>query len=305
MKIYTPKDFPLKFDTVITLGSFDGVHLGHQTLLKETKNLAKKLEVKPLVVTFDPHPRQVLQPYSSFKLLTTLEEKLSLISEWGFEEVAIIPFTKSLAEWSPEFFVQEYIVDNLRAKGVVVGFNFRFGKQRKGDVELLTNLGEKYNFTVKVIEPIFVNGFRISSSLIRGLLEKGSIELANKLLGRPYFLTGKVIKGKGRGRILGYPTANLSISYSKLIPLSGVYAVWITLRGEKFKGAMNIGKNPTFDEKDLSIEVYIFDFNSEIYGEKIKVELINYVRGEKKFPSPEALKLQIEKDCQKIRQVLV
>lgn len=304
MKIYTPKDFPLKFDTVITLGSFDGLHLGHQNLLKETKDLAKKLGVRPLVVTFDPHPRQVLQPESSFKLLTTLEEKLNLISELGFEEVAIIPFTKNLAEWDPELFVQKYIVDNLRAKGVVVGFNFRFGKQRKGDVELLTNLGKKYNFTVKVVEAVFIDGLKISSSLIRGLLEKGSIELANKLLGRPYFLIGKVIKGKGRGKILGYPTANLSISDAKLIPLCGVYAVWITLRGEKFKGAMNIGKNPTFDEKNLSIEVYIFDFNSEIYGERIKVELINYVRGEKKFPSPEALKLQIEKDCQKIRQVL-
>lgn len=305
MKIYTPKDFPLNFDTVITLGSFDGVHLGHQALLKETKNLAESLGAKPLVVTFDPHPRQVLHSYSSFKLLTTLEEKLALLSEYGFEEVVLIPFTKRLAEWSPEVFVEEYIVDNLKAKGVVVGFNFRFGKQRKGDVELLSYLGEKYNFTVKVVKPILVDGLSVSSSLIRSFLEKGLVEIANKLLGRPYFLTGEVIKGKGRGKILGYPTANLLISDSKLIPFPGVYAVWVIFKGRRYKGAMNIGKNPTFNEKKLSIEVYIFDFCLDIYGEKLKVELINYIRGEKKFPSAEELKLQISQDCQKIRQVLV
>ncbi len=304
MKIYTPKDLPLNFNSVITLGSFDGVHLGHQVLLKETKNLAESLGVKPLVVTFDPHPRQVLQPYSNFKLLTTLEEKLSLFLEYGFEEIFIIPFTKSLAEWSPELFVKEYIVDSFKAKGVVVGFNFRFGKQRRGDVGLLTYLSEKYNFTLKIVDPVFIDGVKVSSSLIRNLIEKGSIELANKFLGRAYFFIGEVIKGKGRGKFLGYPTANLSVSELKLIPLPGVYAVWVTLKGQKYKGAMNIGKNPTFDEKELSIEVYIFNFNSEIYGEKLKIELVSYIREEIKFSSPEALKLQIEQDCQKIRQIL-
>ncbi len=304
MKIYTPKDFPLSFETVVAIGSFDGIHIGHKALFEETKNLAEKLNAEPVVVTFDPHPRIVLFPEANFKLLTTLEEKLYLLFKEGIKNVTLIPFTKTLADLSADLFIQEYIVDKLKAKGVVIGFNFRFGKGRKGDAEYLKTLGEKYNFTVKAVPPVILDGIVVSSSVIRNLIEKAQIEEANKLLGRPYFILGKVIKGKGRGRDLGYPTANIEVSSLKLLPPSGVYAVWVVINGKKFKGALNIGKRPTFEEGETAIEVHIFDFNKNIYGETLKIEFIKHIREEKKFSSVEELKNQIKKDCQIIDQIL-
>ncbi|RKX58777.1 MAG: riboflavin biosynthesis protein RibF [Thermodesulfobacteriota bacterium] len=304
MKIFTPKDFPLPFETVITIGSFDGIHLGHQALIKETKKLAKELRLTPVVVTFEPHPRRILFPDSNFKLLTTLEEKIELISQTGIEHMVLIPFTKELAQWSPDLFVQEYIVDGLHAKGVVVGFNFGFGKNRKGNIDTLKHLGKKYNFLVNSVGPVIIDGIIVSSSSIRNFLEKKEIETANKLLGRNYFFSGRVIEGKKRGEKLGFPTANLEIPPYKLIPPPGVYAVWVHYKNQLFKGAMNIGKKPTFEDRELSIEVHIFDFNKDIYDEILKIEVIRYIRNEIKFPSIEALKNQIQLDCQFIRQLL-
>lgn len=304
MKIYTPKDFPLPFETVITIGSFDGIHLAHKALFEETKKLANLLNVKPVVVSFDPHPRTVLFPESNLKLLTTLEEKLYLLSLLEIENLVLIPFTKTLSELSHDLFVQEYIVDKIKAKGIIVGSNFRFGKFRKGDVDYLNKVAKKYNFIVKAIPSIMLNGVIISSSAIRNLIEKGNIESANELLGRPYLIMGKVIKGKGRGKEIGYPTANLEVSPLKLLPPSGVYAVWVILNGEKLKGALNIGKRPTFGEKEISIEVHIFNFNKNIYGKTLKIEIIKRIRDEKKFPSIENLKIQIEKDCKLIDEIL-
>jgi riboflavin kinase/FMN adenylyltransferase len=304
LKIYTPKDFPLPFETVITIGSFDGIHLAHKALFEETKKLANLLNVKPVVVSFDPHPRTVLFPESNLKLLTTLEEKLYLLSLLEIENLVLIPFTKTLSELSHDLFVQEYIVDKIKAKGIIVGFNFRFGKFRKGDVDYLNKVAKKYNFIVKAIPPVMLNGVIISSSAIRNLIEKGNIESANELLGRPYLIMGKVIKGKGRGKEIGYPTANLEVSPLKLLPPSGVYAVWVLLNGEKLKGALNIGKRPTFGEKEISIEVHIFNFNRNIYGKTLKIEIIKRIRDEKKFPSIENLKIQIEKDCKLIDEIL-
>lgn len=304
MKIYTPKDFPLPFETVITIGSFDGLHLGHKVLFEETKNLARLLNVKPAIVSFDPHPRIILFPESNLKLLTTLEEKLYLLSKSGIENLILIPFTKTLSELSHDLFVQEYIVDKLNVKGLIVGFNFRFGKNRKGDINYLNKAAQKYNFIVKAIPPVVLNGVIISSSAIRKLIEMGQIEEANELLGRPYFIMGKVVKGKGRGKDLGFPTANIEVSPLKLLPPAGVYAVWVTLNEEKLKGALNIGKRPTFEEKEITIEVHIFNFDKNIYGETLKIELIKRIREEKKFSSIEALKNQIRKDCELIEQIL-
>jgi len=304
LKIYTPKDLPLPFETVITIGSFDGIHLGHQTLFEETLNLSSALKSEPVVVSFDPHPRMVLFPESEFKLLTTLEEKIHLLSASRIKNILLIPFTKTLSELSPDLFVQEYIVDKLRAKGVIVGFNFRFGKKKMGNVDYLEQIAQKYNFIVKAVPPVILNGVTISSSTIRNLIAKAQIEEANKLLGRPYFILGKVIKGKGRGKNLGFPTANIEVSPLKMLPPAGVYAVLVTVNGEKFKGALNIGKRPTFEEKDFSVEVYIFNFNREIYGKTLKVEIIKHIREEKKFSSTEELKTQIKKDCELIDKIL-
>jgi riboflavin kinase/FMN adenylyltransferase len=304
LKIYTPKDFPLNFPTVITIGSFDGIHIGHKTLFKETINLSKKLNVTPVIVSFDPHPRLILFPEANFKLLTTLEEKIYLLSKQEIKNLVLIPFSLNVAQLSADLFVQEYIVDDLKAKAIVVGFNFRFGRNRKGDTAYLEKLGEKYNFVVKTVSPVVIDDLTVSSTVIRQLITRGEIEKANQLLGHPYFMIGKVVKGKGRGKNLGFPTANLEFPSSKLIPAPGVYAVWVYFKGKKFKGAMNIGTKPTFEDKELTVEVHIFDFKEEIYGETLEVEIIKRIREEKRFSSLEALKEQIQKDCAIISQVL-
>ncbi len=304
MKIYTPKDFPLNFPTVITIGSFDGIHIGHKTLFKETINLSKKLNVTPVIVSFDPHPRLILFPEANFKLLTTLEEKIYLLSKQEIKNLVLIPFSLNVAQLSADLFVQEYIVDDLKAKAIVVGFNFRFGRNRKGDTAYLEKLGEKYNFVVKTVSPVVIDDLTVSSTVIRQLITRGEIEKANQLLGHPYFMIGKVVKGKGRGKNLGFPTANLEFPSSKLIPAPGVYAVWVYFKGKKFKGAMNIGTKPTFEDKELTVEVHIFDFKEEIYGETLEVEIIKRIREEKRFSSLEALKEQIQKDCILISQIL-
>jgi len=304
LKIYTPKDFPLNFDTVVCIGSFDGIHKGHAVLFKETTSLAKKLNCVPVVVSFDPHPRLVLFPDKSFKLLTTLEEKVKLLKQQGMEHLVLLPFTPALAKVSPEVFVEEYLIDSLSVKGVVVGFNFRFGINRRGDVKYLEQLGKKYDFLVKSVDPVLIEGTVVSSTVIRQFLSIGDVEKANEFLGHPYLISGKVIKGAGRGRKLGFPTANLDVPEIKLIPAPGVYAVWVNLKGKRFKGALNIGTKPTFEEKELSIEVHLLNFKGELYEEFLELELVKRIRNELKFPSPEALKEQIKKDCFEIENFL-
>lgn len=303
MKIYTPKDFPLFFETTVTIGSFDGVHQGHKNLIKETIALASFLQTKPLVVFFDPHPRKVLFPEANFKLLTTFEEKLEIFSKLNID-IVVVPFSRLVAQLTADLFIEQYLVDALKAKGVVVGFNFRFGKNRKGDPEYLIKSGEKYGFIVKVLNPVVFNGVILSSTYIRQLIEKGNIEEANKFLGHNYFFIGKVKKGRGIGKKIGFPTANLEVPQDKLLPPCGVYAVWVYYKDQKMKGAMNIGFRPTFEEKNLSIEVHILNFNQTIYEEKLKVEIVKKIRNEKKFNSLEDLKTQIEKDCKLIEDIL-
>ncbi len=304
MKVYSHKDLPPNFDTAITIGSFDGIHLGHMALFEKTQKLAHKLKVEPLIVSFEPHPRIVLSSDSNFKLLTTLEEKLYILSQIGIKNLALIPFTHFLAKLSPESFVKEYIINKFKAKGLVIGFNFRFGKERKGNAEFLKKLSQKYQFVLEIINPIVFDGIVISSSLIRKFIENKQFEEANKLLGRPYFILGKVIKGKKRGKLIGFPTANLEISPLKLLPPAGVYAVWVSYEDKKFKGALNIGTRPTFNEKELSVEVHIFNFNKDIYEKTIKIEIIKYIRNELKFSSTQELKMQIKKDCELINNIL-
>ncbi len=304
MKIYSLSDLPLPFSTVVAIGAFDGLHLGHLRLLEETKKLGEELFASPVILTFSPHPREVLRPQVPFYYLTLLDEKIETLSAFNFPYMVILPFTRSLAELTPDIFVEQYLVDYLKVKAVVVGYNFRFGRGRSGNAEFLLKMGEKYNFMVRIVEPVEIDGIRVSSSLIRELLLKGEVERANRLLGRPYSLKGRVILGKGRGRILGFPTANLEIPGKKLIPKEGVYAVWVSIDNKKFKGALNIGKNPTFEDKKLSIEVHILDFSEDLYNKIIKVDLIKYIRGEQKFPSVEQLVEQIKKDCQIVKEIL-
>lgn len=306
MKIFSLKNLPLPFETAITIGAFDGIHLGHKALIQETIKCAQNLKIKPALLTFDPHPRMVLQPHLNMKLLTTLEEKIELLKKEGIENLIILPFTKTLAELSPELFVEKYLVDLLKVQAVIVGFNFHFGRGRSGNTELLKKLGEKFGFSVNVLPPIKLEEKAVSSTLIRELLLKGEVERASRYLGRPYTLTGKVIKGKGRGHHLGFPTANLQIPKEKLIPAQGVYAVWAFLDGIKYKGALNIGFNPTFEEKTLSIEVHLLNYNSKqlLYDKIIELHFVKRIRAEIKFNSIEELKDQIQKDCLFIQNIL-
>lgn len=307
MKIYTLKDAPIPGERVITLGAFDGLHLGHQALISKTFELAQELKAQPALVTFDPHPRKVIQPHLDLKLLTPLEEKLELLKKKGLPEVIIIPFTKALAELSPDLFVEKYLIDYLNIKGIVIGFNFRFGRNRTGDPDLLRKLGTLYGYQVEVVPAVTIAGKKVSSTMIRELLKRGEVEEANKLLGRPYTLIGSVVKGKGRGRELGFPTANLMIPPEKLLPAPGVYAVWAILGEKRYPGAMNVGIKPTFGDKELSVEVHILNFSSNcnLYHQNLRIELVKFIRSEQKFSSKKALISQIQKDCQQIKEYLL
>ncbi len=306
MRLFTLKDLPLSIETALTVGAFDGIHLGHKALIQETLKTAQTLKIESALLTFDPHPRKVLQPQLKLKLLTTLEEKIKLIEKEGISNLIILPFTKSIAELSPELFVEKYLVDMLKVKTIIVGFNFYFGRGRTGNTELLKRLGEKYHFSVNILPPVKIGNRTVSSTLIRELLLKGEVEEANSLLGRPYSLSGKVIPGKGRGKILGFPTANLFVTEDKLLPAQGVYAVWAYLEGQKYQGALNIGTNPTFGEKSISIEVHLLDYNHNhpLYGKILEIHFVKRIRAEKKFDNVEKLKEQIQKDCKQIQEIL-
>ncbi len=306
LRIYSLRDLPLASSSVITIGAFDGIHLGHRALFQEVLKGAVEKGCLPLVVTFNPHPRKVLQPHLHLKLLTTLEEKLELIEKEGFSQIVLLPFNTDIAELSPEIFVERYLVDLLKSKEVVIGFNFRFGRSRLGDSELLRRLGDKYDFAVKVVSPVKIGERTVSSTQIRELLNQGDVETANQMLGRNYTFSGKVISGKGRGKQLGFPTANLLPPPEKLIPGRGVYAVWVYVKSLKYKGALNIGFNPTFGDKNLSVEVHILDFEPEgnLYNQTLKIEFVKFIRGEKKFFSPQELIRQINQDCKLIRKIL-
>ncbi|HFC97006.1 MAG TPA: bifunctional riboflavin kinase/FAD synthetase [Thermosulfurimonas dismutans] len=313
MKIYYPRDFPLHLkNPVATLGNFDGVHVGHQALIRETLAWADSLGGEPLVITFEPHPRKVLQPAVPLRLLTPFEEKLEFFEELGLSSVLIIPFDREVADLPAEEFVEEYLVYGLRLSGLVVGFNYRFGRGRSGDSDLLRQMGERYGFQVRVIPPQVLDGQTVSSSLIRDFLLEGKVRRGGIFLGRPYTLRGRVIRGEARGHRLGFPTANLEIPSEKLLPARGVYAVKVFFRGEGkpglfpggWPGVMNIGEKPTFGRHALSVEVHIFDFEGDLYGQLLEVEVLTFLRPEKKFPSPTALIQQIAKDCMQARKLL-
>ncbi|OAG28743.1 bifunctional riboflavin kinase/FAD synthetase [Thermodesulfatator autotrophicus] len=305
MKILRKEDLPLKVSyPVATIGNFDGVHLGHQALFRETVKRARAHQGHAIAVTFHPHPLQVLRPDKAIKLICSLEQKIKLIEKAGLDYLLLLEFNQALASLEPEEFVEDIFVKGLSIKELVVGYDYRFGKKRRGDTELLKILGQRYGFDVTVVPPQKVNGLVVSSSLIRELIAEGEVALAAKLLGRFYKICGQVIPGRGRGqKLLGFPTANLKLSKEKLLPKTGVYAVWVHLDGQKLPGVMNLGFNPTFGEGYLSAEVHIFDFSGDLYGQNICISFVERLRDEKKFSSPEELAAQIKRDSEKARQI--
>lgn len=278
------------------IGVFDGVHRGHQKILKKAVSLASVTSMKTLVITFHPHPKRVLNPDSKIHFLTSAGHKLNLIKNIGVDFLLDLKFTRNLAEMRAEDFVKKILVNKLNIKALVVGKNFLFGRDGLGDFKLLKTMGEKYGFRVFGIKPLRIKGVQVSSTKIRAAIEKGNLRLASLMLGRPVSVLGTVVKGRRVGRRLGFPTANIN-PHHEAIPPGGVYAVDARVCGKKCAAILNIGTRPTFNlKREPSIELYIFKFNKNIYGKDAEVIFKYKIRDEIRFISPEELKNQIKKD---------
>lgn len=296
------KKFDLK-DPVVTLGNFDGVHLGHQEIFKQVVAWALSTGGSSVVFTFEPHPLKVLAPQRSPKLLSTFREKMEQVEALGMDAVICAKFTHEFASQHPEDFVKDVLVGSLGAKHLFVGHDYAFGKNRTGDIDFLRDAGARHGFDLHVIGPVQVEGIVVSSTKIRKLVMDGEVCLASKLLGRPYSIEGTVIHGKSRGRDLGFPTANITTP-NELPPKEGVYAVSAHIEGKVYKGAANIGKNPTFGDEPPSYEVHLLDFDGDLYGKFIKIRFIKRIRDEAKFKSVDELVKQIKKDVEQVRSIL-
>jgi riboflavin kinase/FMN adenylyltransferase len=292
-------------DSFVTIGNFDGVHLGHHMLFADVVSRAFQKQGTSVVVTFDPHPLQVIRPEIGIKLISTYEQKVELISLAGIDVLVVIPFTRDFAGTSAETFVDEVLIKTIGVKELVVGYDYAFGKGRQGNIEYLKEQGQKKGFPVTVVEPYYVDDMLVSSSKIRELVSEGRMMDVKKLLGRSYQIRGMVQEGKKRGGpVVGFKTANLHLSEEDLCPKHGVYVTQVVYDGKCYGGVLNIGFNPTFGENRLSVETHIFDFNQDIYGKEIKINLLKYLRGEKKFSGPEELAVQIQKDISLAKEIL-
>ena len=293
-------------NAVITIGTFDGVHTGHQYILQQLQEAAEACHGETVIITFDPHPREVLAPRNTtVHLLTTLDEKIQLLEKWGIHHLVVVPFTKAFSELSATAYLEDFLISTFRPHTIIIGYDHRFGHNREGGLELLEAEQQKFGFRLLEIPQQVVHDLTVSSTKIRNSLQEGAILLANELLGYPYFINGKVVHGDKMGRQLGFPTANIALHDSrKLIPAQGVYAVKVTVAGKEWEGALNIGTRPTFNGSELRIEVYILDFNEEIYGAEIHVSFIEFIRADKKFDSVDALVVQIADDVAKARLIL-
>ncbi len=286
-----------KAPIIVAIGTFDGVHLAHQAIIKKAVLAAKKIKGKAVILTFYPHPRQITNPDKNPALLTSIEHRLDLIAKLKPDVCLIAAFKKRFAQMSPEKFIQEILIKKLRVDTVIIGDNFSFGKQKSGDINFLKDFAQKAGFKVSVITALKKSKKIISSSLIRHLIEAGKLNQAAGLLGRKFSVLGSVVKGDSRGRVLGYPTANID-PHQEALPPSGVYAVKAKISKRWYGGMLNIGKRPTFYQKadKLSIEVNLFDFNKFIYGQVIELVFIKKIRNEKKFRTACLLKNKLQKD---------
>jgi len=299
MKIYhSLDDFTRLKYGVVTSGTFDGVHLGHQKILHRLYEIAKKNNGESVVITFWPHPRMVLHPTDlSLKLLNTFEEKADLLREQNVDHLIRIPFTKEFSQLSSQEFITQVLVNTIGTKKLVIGYDHRFGKNREGSFEQLKLNGPAYGFDVEEIPEQDIDHIAVSSSKIRRALEAGDIDTATHFLGRPYSIVGRVVKGDKLGRVLGFPTANIDLdSHDKLIPTEGIYAVKVVYEKNEYGGMLYIGTRPTVDGSGRSIEVNIFHFEKEIYGESLRVSFIKLLRMDAKFHDLESLREQLHKD---------
>jgi riboflavin kinase / FMN adenylyltransferase len=292
--------------SVITLGTFDGLHLGHQQIVDTVIQKSQQLRGRNFLLTFDPHPRKVIPGRNDVKLLSTLEEKKIILEQLGLENLFVINFTEEFSRQTPEEFVKKYLVNGIGLKEMVIGYDHHFGKGRDGNFELLQELGKKFNFHVTLIPEFSIDGETVSSTKIRNALLIGDVVKAGKMLGRNYSFKGKIIRGDGRGRKLGFPTANLSVEdEDKLIPAKGIYAAECIVENEKHFGLLSLGSRPTFHKDgDVIPEFYIFDFDRDIYDQIMQVNMIAKIRDEEKFNSVDDLIIQMKKDEETGKQIL-
>ena len=298
MKIFNSiNDFSCTKKTVLTLGTFDGVHIGHRKILEKVTHNTENDKEESLVLTFFPHPRMVLQDQSEVKLLNTISEKIDLLEKIGIQNLVIHPFDEKFSKLSAQEFVKTVLVDQFHIKKIIIGHDHRFGRNRTANIDDLIAFGKQYGFEVEQISVQEIKDVSISSTKIRNALIEGNMDLANEYLGYEYFLTGTVFKGKQLGRTIGFPTANLIMEKEyKLIPRNGVYVVKSILNHKTVYGMMNIGFNPTVEGKNLSIEINYFDFDDDLYEQEIRVSILKYLRSEQKFGSVDLLKEQLAKD---------
>ncbi|MFD1601427.1 bifunctional riboflavin kinase/FAD synthetase [Flavobacterium artemisiae] len=298
MKLFhSINDFHSDKKTILTLGTFDGVHIGHKKILERITQQTENGKYESLVLTFFPHPRMVLQEKSEIKLLNTISEKTKLLENTGIENLVIHPFNENFSRLTAEEFVHSILVDQFHIHKIIIGHDHRFGRNRTANIDHLIAFGAEYGFEVEQITAQEIQDVSVSSTKIRNALNEGNMNLANEYLGYNYFLTGNVVKGKQLGRTIGFPTANIQIEEDyKLIPKNGVYAAKALIKNREVFGMMNIGFNPTVNGEKQSIEIHLFDFDEDIYDEKIEVSLLHYLREEQKFGSVELLKSQLNQD---------
>jgi riboflavin kinase/FMN adenylyltransferase len=307
MKVYTKiEDFKGVKNPIVTTGTFDGVHLGHQKIISRLKDVAAQENGETVLLTFYPHPRMVLFPDDNeLKLLNTQQEKIALLENCGVGHLIIYPFTKEFSRLTSVEFVRNILVNSIKTKRLVIGYNHHFGRNREGSFEHLKEFGPLYGFDVEEIPAKDIDSIEVSSTKIRNALQIGDVETATMYLGREYFLTGKVVAGKQLGRTIGYPTANIVVEDKyKLIPADGVYAVKVGHKGKLFSGMLNIGNNPTVIGKGRSVEVNIFDFNETIYGDELTVHFVKRLRDELKFANLDELKFALAADKENSLRVL-
>ncbi len=299
MKLHNSTDnLPAFKNAVITIGTFDGVHCGHQEIIKTLKDAAAAIGGETVIITFHPHPRKVVSSVvTGIRLITTLQERIDLIAQTGIDHLVVVPFTDYFANQSAEEYISNFLVDKFHPHTIIIGYDHRFGKERSGDYKLLEEKAPVYNYRLKEIPEHLLDAVKVSSTNIRNAIIHSNIDEANKLLGYNSFFEGEVVHGDKIGRTLGYPTANLKITDNEKIVLGdGIYAVYADVDGKQYKGMMSIGFRPTVNGKKRVIEVNLFDFTNEIYGHVIRVHVVKYLRSEVKFNGLEALKEQLHQD---------
>ena len=304
MRTVTLKERLVLERPVLTVGTFDGVHLGHRGVLRKVHEESEARNGTSVVVTFDPHPRTVIEPDAATGVLTSLPEKRWRIDGGAIDLLAVVPFTGELRDLGPEAFVERYLVGYLNASAVVLGYDHGFGKGRSGDLEMMQMLGRRFNYDVYSVPPVLIDDEPISSTRVRKLIVDGNLKDAGRLLGGGYTVIGRVERGDGRGAQIGFPTANVAVEETrKILPADGVYAAWV-YTPERRPGILNLGFRPTFNGKSRTLEVHILDFSGDLYDREITLEMVHRIRGEQKFEGPDALVSQIRADIESARKAL-